>query len=259
MTWSSCGSRRRMARSAVMCSLAAAMMLEGSGCNSTGEPPHEPARPRVVVVAARQMTVPIVVNPIGTTRALEDVTIRARVKGFLKEKHFQDGGLVKPSQLLLVIDEEPFQLQLDQSQALLAAAEAALKKAESSKGREVAKAQLELDQAQMLLDQVEERRARNLLARNAGSREDYDKADAQLKKTIAQVDADRANLQQAGTDYQINIESAAPTSPRPKPPFPTRGSTWATAGCTPPSRAGSASSRSRSATSSATAAVPASW
>ena len=62
------------------------------------------------------MTLPIVVKPIGTTRALNDVTIRARVKGFLQEKHFEDGKNVKKGQLLLVIDEEPYEVQLEAGQ-----------------------------------------------------------------------------------------------------------------------------------------------
>ena len=60
----------------------------------------------------------------------------------------------------------------------------------------------------MLLDQVEERRARNLLARRAGSQEDFDKADAQLKKSKAQLEADKAKLEQSRADYDINIDNA---------------------------------------------------
>ncbi len=60
----------------------------------------------------------------------------------------------------------------------------------------------------MLLDQVEERRSRSLLARRAASQEDYDKADAQLKKSSAQLEADQANLEQARADYDINISNA---------------------------------------------------
>ena len=105
------------------------------------------AVPGVTVVAAKRMTLPVVVNPIGTTRALEDVTIRARVKGFLKEKHFQDGGQVKAGQLLLVIDPIPYELQLKQYEAQLQAARAALAKAQSSKDPEVSRAQVELDRS----------------------------------------------------------------------------------------------------------------
>src|SRR6516162_4066140 len=86
-----------------LCTSAAAVAMGVCGCNVTAQPGREPPPPRVTVVAAQRKTLPVLVNPIGTTRALEDVTIRARVKGFLKEKHFQDGGLVKPDQLLLVI------------------------------------------------------------------------------------------------------------------------------------------------------------
>ena len=83
-----------------------------------------------------------------------------------------------------------------------------LKKATASKAVEIAKAKLELDQAQLRLDQVEERRARNLLARKAASQEDYDKAEAQRKKSAAQVESDRASLEQAVADYKIDIDRA---------------------------------------------------
>jgi membrane fusion protein (multidrug efflux system) len=186
---------------------AATIALGLAGCGKV-EPRHEPPAPVVKVIESRRMTLPIIVNPIGTTRALEDETIRARVKGFLKEKHFQDGGHVKAGQLLLVIDEAPFQLQLEQAEAQLNASEAMLRKATASKAAEVAKAQLELDRAQLLLDQVEERRARNLLARKAASQEDFDKADAQRKKSEAQVQADLANYEQTRADYTIEVDRA---------------------------------------------------
>lgn len=198
---------RHSSRCLVVCGVAVATALGLCGCNTTGVPGSEKRLTRVVVVSSRRMTIPVVVNPIGTTRALEDVTIRARVKGFLKEKHFQDGGQVKPGQLLLVIDPVPFELQLKQAEAELESARASLAQAKASRDPQVAKAQVDLDSAQLLLDQVEERRARALLARRAGSQEDYDKADAQLKKTAAQLEADKAKLEQARADYDIYIDN----------------------------------------------------
>ena len=59
---------------------------------STATSQRVPPPPSVTVVEAKRMTVPIIVNPIGTTRALEEVTIRARVRGFLTERHFKDGS-----------------------------------------------------------------------------------------------------------------------------------------------------------------------
>ena len=46
------------------------------------------------------------------------------------------------------------------------------------------------------------------MARTAASREDLDKAEAETKKWVAQVEADKANLEQTKSDYQVNILSA---------------------------------------------------
>ena len=178
-----------------------------SGCQ------HEVAKvapppPTVGVVESRRMDVPIEVTPNGTTRALEDVTIRARVRGFLTESHFTEGATVKKGQLLMVIDEEPYQVSLQSAQARLAEAEATLKKAEESKGREVSASQLDLDRAMLLLAQVQERRNRSLLTRNAGSAEEVDKTEAERKRWESQLEADGAHLAQAKADYAVGIASA---------------------------------------------------
>ncbi len=188
----------------------------------------------VGVVESRQMTVPVLAYPTGTTRALEQVTLRARVRGFLTERHFDEGSSVKKGQLLLVIDEEPYKVALDSALAKQSESEAAVKKAEQSRGREVATAQLALDVAQSFLAQIEERRSRSLLQRNAGTREDLDKAEADRKKYDAQVEADRANLDQArsATPWGRSSTSRATTSTRrPRsteapPPATVRGKPW---------------------------------
>jgi len=199
--------RKLILLSAATCATASAL-LAFSGCTPTTAPERRPPPPSVTTVDSKRMTVPIIVKPIGTTRALEEVIIRARVKGFLTERNFKDGSDVKKNQLLLVIDEEPFQVVLNQAEAQLAAANASLKKAEASKAVEVAEANLKMDQAQARLDTVEERRERVLLARKAGSQEDYDKAVAQAAKSAAKVEADRASLDQTRSDFTIDIESA---------------------------------------------------
>ena len=154
------------------------------------------------------MDVPIIRLPNGTTRALNEVTIRARVKGFLQEVHFKEGANVKKGDLLLVIEEEPFKVKVAQAKAALEEAEAAIKKAKESKAREVAKAKVSLDNTQLQLDRIEERRERNLVARKAASQDDYDQAKTKVDKSAAQVDADTASMEQAVADYDINILSA---------------------------------------------------
>ena len=187
--------------------VAALALLALSGCQKPAEKAAPPA-PTVGVVESRRMTVPIEVSPNGTTRALENVTIRARVRGFLTERHFTEGAPVKKGQLLLVIDEEPYQIILQSAKARLAEAEASLRKAEESKGREVSASQLDLDRAQLLLAQIQERRNRALVSRNAGSAEDLDKTEADRKRWESQVEADRAHLAQAKADFEVGIATA---------------------------------------------------
>jgi membrane fusion protein (multidrug efflux system) len=183
------------------------MLLGLSGCQKTAAtPPRQD--PKVGVYLSRQMTVPIEISPNGTTRALESVTIRARVRGFLTERHFAEGAMVKKGQLLLVIDEEPYQIALQSAKAKLAETEAALKKAEESKEREVSSAQLDLDRAQLLLAQIQERRNRALVNRNAATTEDLDKTEADRSRWVSQVEADRAHLAQSKADYEVGIATA---------------------------------------------------
>jgi membrane fusion protein (multidrug efflux system) len=181
----------------------------------------------VAVVEARRMTVPIMAEPIGTTVALQEVSVRARVRGFLREIHFREGDDVKAGQLLFVIDEEPFQVKLPEAQARLEAAEAELKKAKDSKAREVATAQVALNQAVLALDRVEAARQVALFRRNAASQADVDRAVAVRKRGEAQVDADKASLEQARAPTTTRTSwRPRPTSPGRRPRSATPTSTW---------------------------------
>jgi membrane fusion protein, multidrug efflux system len=187
---------------------AAFILVAISGCSSRTDAARVPPPPTVGVVEARRMTVPILAEPIGTTRALQEVSIRARVRGFLKTIHFAEGADVKAGQLLFVIDERPFNAKVALARAKLEVAEANLTKAKDSKAREVAAAQLALDQALLALGQVEERRQIALRQRNAASLEDVDRAVALRKKGEAQVDSDKASLEQSRADHESNILAA---------------------------------------------------
>jgi RND family efflux transporter MFP subunit len=154
------------------------------------------------------MNVPLIGHPTGNTRALNEVIIRARVKGFLQERNFSEGQNVKRGQLLLVIEEKPFQVKVDQAKAALEEAHAALNKARETKAREIASAQVALSKSLLDLAEVEERRELTLFQRKASSMEDVQRKQAMRKKDAAQVDADKASLEQATADYDINILAA---------------------------------------------------
>jgi RND family efflux transporter MFP subunit len=178
------------------------------GCSPKVGAARTPPPPVVSVVEARKMTVPVVAEPIGTTRALNEVSVRARVRGFLKEIHFREGADVKKDQLLFVIDEEPFKAALEAAEAKLQQAEAALKKAKDSKAREVATAQVAVGNAMLALSEVEERRETILMKRNASTVEEVQRKQALHKKDAAQVEAEKANLDQANADYETNMVAA---------------------------------------------------
>ena len=168
----------------------------------------EPPPPQVTVVRPVQRAVTEYLEATGTAQPIMTVDIRARVRGFLKERLFKEGSLVQEGQLLLVIDEAPFRLALDQSKLRLAESEASLTRAQQSRAREVARAQVALDLSQLNLAQTAEARERNLRRRNAGTAEALDQAVASRKKCEAQVDASRAKLEQADADHQTTILAA---------------------------------------------------
>ena len=56
---------------------------------------------------------------VGRFEAVEDVTIRSRVGGYLDSIHFRDGSLIKRGDLLFTIDQRPFQTALTQAKAQL--------------------------------------------------------------------------------------------------------------------------------------------
>ena len=121
------------ARGAGLPLLLAATLATGPGCGETNKY-VEPPPPEVTVVVPSTRDVTNYIEVTGTTQPVLSVDIRARVKGFLKERHFKEGSIVKKDQLLIVIDEVPFQVQLEQTKTRLAEAEASLKKA-GNRGR----------------------------------------------------------------------------------------------------------------------------
>ncbi len=57
----------------------------------------------------------------GRFEAIESVEIRARVSGYLESIHFRDGSLVNANDLLMVIDQRPYQVLVEQANANVAA------------------------------------------------------------------------------------------------------------------------------------------
>ncbi|MBB4241246.1 RND family efflux transporter MFP subunit [Rhizobium tropici] len=113
---------------------------------------------------------------IGRFQAVDEVSVRSRVGGYLQEVHFQDGAIVKQGDLLFVIDQRPFITTLNEATASL----------------EVAKSSLTLADAQY-------KRAESLSttgSQSASTLDDRrrDLISAQANVRGAQATVDRANL-----------------------------------------------------------------
>jgi membrane fusion protein (multidrug efflux system) len=113
----------------------------------------------------------------GRIQAIDKVTIRARVEGFIKQRGFEEGAEVKKDQLLFALEQEPYEAAVALAGANLASAKAA--------------AQL----AQATVDRVAP-----LAERGNASQAALDEARAGLSQTEAAVRAQEANLTKARLD-----------------------------------------------------------
>jgi membrane fusion protein (multidrug efflux system) len=124
---------------------------------------------------------------VGQTQAPGTIEIRSQVTGLLERQAFSDGAHVKQGDLLYVIDQRPFQAQLEQARASLAQAAANLINAQQTLARNA-----------------------NLIAQKAVSQQDYDSAVAQDHANAALVEAQKALVRNA----ELNLEYTTLRAPR---------------------------------------------
>ena len=151
--------------------LALAQTLLG-GCDSKAPPAATLMEVPIVTAVANDVSVPL--DLIGETIGSTDVTIRARVDGFLDGIHFKEGTFVDKGALLYTIDPQPFQAKVAQAQAGLAQARTSLVKTKSD------------------LDRI-----RPLAAINAVSKLDLDAAVANHEAAQSYVEAAKAQVELA--------------------------------------------------------------
>ena len=147
--------RKRLAAFAVLAALATAC---GRGEEGSAPPP-----PEVVVEAARQGAVPDRREFVGNVRAVTEVEVRARVRGYLVEQLFQDGQLVEVDQVLFRIDPESFEVALAEAKGRLASAAAEVRRAQHDHAR----AQELFDSKVVSVSLLDQRRAERDAARAA--------------------------------------------------------------------------------------------
>ena len=152
-------------------------------------PEQKAAQPRtaeVIVITVEKKDVPVSVEYVAQTQSSRQVNIQARVSGFLDKRVYQEGSVVKEGQTLFLMDQKPFKVQLQQSEAALAKQKAAM---------ETARANLA--------------RVKPLAALNALSKKDLDDATGQYQSYEAAVEQAQAQVEQA----KLNLSYTVITSP----------------------------------------------
>jgi RND family efflux transporter MFP subunit len=112
--------------------LAAAWLVAGCEQKNTYV---EPPPPKVTTAQPLRQEVIDYLEFTGTTRAFEEVEVRARVAGFLQSMHFTPGTQVEKGDQLFVIDPREYRAALNAAKAEFDSANAQLRRAEAEFAR----------------------------------------------------------------------------------------------------------------------------
>jgi membrane fusion protein (multidrug efflux system) len=191
-------------------------LLTVSGCEYLGqskakEAAPSPPPPVVQVVEVSPRAVPIYSEWVAQTYSQYTVDVRARVNGYIEERLFQAGDIVKQGQVLYRLDARPYQAQVATAKGDLAQRQADLQFARDQVQVYQAQAELEQAQADMVRQQINVNRLIPLVAADAASQQSLDDARQYLAAAQANVEARRVNLEQTKISTRTQIESRAGT------------------------------------------------
>ena len=150
--------------------------------------------PSVDVVHAERQAVSQQFEFVGRVQAIERVELRARIEGFLEERSFREGDLVRAGSPMFRIERDTFEARVELARAHLAAAEALKVEADANLAR-----------------------AQQLVERGNISQQSVDEAEANARTTAADVLARTAELRQAEIDLsytEISTPISGPRQPR---------------------------------------------
>jgi len=102
---------------------------------SLAQPGGPPPPPQVTFITAEARSIPVSFDFVGVTEASKVVEIRARVRGFLETREFEEGALVEEGTRLFQIDPKPFEADREIAKARVAQAETRLTLAEKEVAR----------------------------------------------------------------------------------------------------------------------------
>ncbi|WP_298838066.1 efflux RND transporter periplasmic adaptor subunit [uncultured Roseobacter sp.] len=175
-----------------------------------GPPPVTVAKPVVKTIVEDD-------EFVGRFDAEGQVTVRARVSGYLEEVHFSDGGLVEKGQILFTIDQRQFRTALRQAQAQIDVAQATFDFADD----QLRRAEALVTNGNISQSAVDSRREAYLSAQGALEQAraalelaqldvEYSQITAPMSGRIGQALVDAGNLVEANQTQLTTIVSSDP-------------------------------------------------
>ena len=163
--------------------IAVALTLAGCGQDNKQEAAGASAQqrpvPEVSVLTVQPQSIPYTPTFVAQTESSRQVNIVARISGYLDQIAYQEGELVQQGQVLFQLDPKPFQAQLEAASGELQAEQARLTTAKASLGR-----------------------VKPLVAEDALSQADLDRAQGEFDAATAAVFAARAKV----TEAELNLD-----------------------------------------------------
>jgi len=170
-----------------MCAALAACQKGNSASNAKGARGAGGAQTVPVGVATvKQRDFPVYLTGLGAVQAFNTVSLKSRVDGQIMQVNFQEGQDVRKGDLLIVIDERPFQVALDQ-----------------------ANANLQRDQAQLANAKAQYERNKALYEGGVIAKQDLDTLEASFGQFEGTIASDKAAIDQA----KLNLVYCRITSP----------------------------------------------
>ena len=152
------------------------LLVLAAACDRDAAAPAPPLL-EVSVAPVEPAKIPIYLEHVGTTEAINSVEVRARVRGVLEQVLFKEGADVEAGDLLFVIEQAPYR-------AALARAEGDLARARATEER----------------SRLDYERATELTRQQVASQADLDHARAARNEAAASVQSLLAAVEQAKLD-----------------------------------------------------------
>ena len=149
------------------------------------------------------------VRAVGNVRAEQRVIINAEVEGQITQIHVTEGDEVKAGNLLAQIDSREYELEVEEVEAELAAAEEELKKAIEGlrpEEKEKLQARVKVDESALDLAVKEQNRFQELVKDGVTAQSTLDEADDKVRQSKEKLRESKAGLEAAKRSRQEDIE-----------------------------------------------------